>query len=365
MVPADLPRRARPGRGASPSSRATCSSETPSAPGPPSRPTARRSRGWRPTRRTCCRSGCAPTARRTRVAVTADKKRGIRSYPWTEDSRSILFEQDADGDENFHLFQVELASKNVRDLTPWQGVRASAARDLVEAAQRGARHRQRARSQVDGRVAPLPRHRRDGARHREPRRRERVGRRRAAAGARRRWPPPRKAAPSCACATTVKAPWKAVHHRGPRGEPRLRRLHRGRPLDRHPELASTPTPPGCSRRASSRAPSGCSASATRATSPTCWGTPPATACARRPSTSTDASSWTPRRAVDEGRSRGAQDRPGGRLLVEQHGRRRHEVDRRRDARSRAACASGRTSARRRSSSCSSPRSRSSRGCRWR
>ena len=59
------------------------------------------------------------------VAVTADKKRGIRSYSWNEDSKSILFAQDGDGDENFHVFQVELASKNVRDLTPWQGVRAS------------------------------------------------------------------------------------------------------------------------------------------------------------------------------------------------------------------------------------------------
>ena len=59
------------------------------------------------------------------VAVTADKKRGIRSYSWSEDSKSILFTQDADGDENSHVFQVELASKNIRDLTPWQGVRAS------------------------------------------------------------------------------------------------------------------------------------------------------------------------------------------------------------------------------------------------
>lgn len=56
--------------------------------------------------------------------VTADKKRGIRNYSWSEDSKSILYGQDADGDENFHVFQVELASKNVRDLTPWQGVRA-------------------------------------------------------------------------------------------------------------------------------------------------------------------------------------------------------------------------------------------------
>lgn len=56
--------------------------------------------------------------------VTADKKRGIRNYSWSEDSKSILYGQDADGDENFHVFQVELATKNVRDLTPWQGVRA-------------------------------------------------------------------------------------------------------------------------------------------------------------------------------------------------------------------------------------------------
>lgn len=65
------------------------------------------------------------TAKDGAVTVTADKKRGIRSYSWSEDSKSILFAQDGDGDENFHVFQVELASKNVRDLTPWQGVRAS------------------------------------------------------------------------------------------------------------------------------------------------------------------------------------------------------------------------------------------------
>lgn len=59
------------------------------------------------------------------VAVTNDAKRGIRSYRWSEDSKSIFFLQDGDGDENFHVFQAELATKNVRDLTPWQGVRAT------------------------------------------------------------------------------------------------------------------------------------------------------------------------------------------------------------------------------------------------
>lgn len=62
--------------------------------------------------------------RKDGAVVTADRKRGIRFFSWGEDSRSILYGQDADGDENFHLYQVELASKNVRDLTPWQGVRA-------------------------------------------------------------------------------------------------------------------------------------------------------------------------------------------------------------------------------------------------
>src|ERR1700719_2724724 len=59
----------------------------------------------------------------TRV-VTADKSRGIHSYGWAYDSKTIIYAQDADGDENFHLFAVDLDSHNIRDLTPWQGVRA-------------------------------------------------------------------------------------------------------------------------------------------------------------------------------------------------------------------------------------------------
>src|ERR1039457_4447375 len=61
--------------------------------------------------------------------VTADKKRGIRQYFWAEDNRTLLYQQDNDGDENFHVFGVDLASDNVRDFTPFQGVRAGKARD--------------------------------------------------------------------------------------------------------------------------------------------------------------------------------------------------------------------------------------------
>jgi dipeptidyl aminopeptidase/acylaminoacyl peptidase len=56
--------------------------------------------------------------------VTADKKRGIRMYCWAKDDRTLLYLQDSDGDENFHVYGVDLVSGNVRDLTPIQGVRA-------------------------------------------------------------------------------------------------------------------------------------------------------------------------------------------------------------------------------------------------
>jgi hypothetical protein len=55
--------------------------------------------------------------------ITADKKRGIKIYFWTQDSSRVVYLQDSDGDENFHLYGVELATGNVRDYTPFQGVR--------------------------------------------------------------------------------------------------------------------------------------------------------------------------------------------------------------------------------------------------
>ncbi len=56
--------------------------------------------------------------------VTADKRRGIRQYFWAKDNRTLLYLQDSDGDENFHIYGVDLESRNVRDLTAVQGVRA-------------------------------------------------------------------------------------------------------------------------------------------------------------------------------------------------------------------------------------------------
>lgn len=56
--------------------------------------------------------------------LTADKKRGIRLYFWTYDGNHLIYMQDADGDENFHCYSVDVHSNIVRDLTPFQGVKA-------------------------------------------------------------------------------------------------------------------------------------------------------------------------------------------------------------------------------------------------
>jgi dipeptidyl aminopeptidase/acylaminoacyl peptidase len=57
--------------------------------------------------------------------LTHDKKRGIRMYLWAYDGRHLLYLQDTDGDENFHVHSADLKTGLVRDLTPFQGVRAA------------------------------------------------------------------------------------------------------------------------------------------------------------------------------------------------------------------------------------------------
>ena len=57
-------------------------------------------------------------------AVTADKKRGIRQYLWAENNKTLLYLQDADGDENWHVYGVDLDSGSVRDYTAFQGIQA-------------------------------------------------------------------------------------------------------------------------------------------------------------------------------------------------------------------------------------------------
>jgi dipeptidyl aminopeptidase/acylaminoacyl peptidase len=57
-------------------------------------------------------------------AVTSDTARPIRQYAWAFTSKHILYLQDTGGDENFHVFRVDLADGKATDLTPYDGVRA-------------------------------------------------------------------------------------------------------------------------------------------------------------------------------------------------------------------------------------------------
>jgi dipeptidyl aminopeptidase/acylaminoacyl peptidase len=56
--------------------------------------------------------------------LTHDRRRGIRSFCWAYDDHHLIYEQDADGDENWHQYLVDIRTDQVRDLTPFLGVRA-------------------------------------------------------------------------------------------------------------------------------------------------------------------------------------------------------------------------------------------------
>ena len=56
--------------------------------------------------------------------VTDDRDRGIRSYFWAHDNRHLLYVQDVGGDEDWRLFDVDLDTGAIRDLTPFEGVQA-------------------------------------------------------------------------------------------------------------------------------------------------------------------------------------------------------------------------------------------------
>ena len=57
-------------------------------------------------------------------AVTHDRGRGIQTAAWAHDNRHILFVQDRDGDENWHLHTIDLESGEIVDRTPMGGVQA-------------------------------------------------------------------------------------------------------------------------------------------------------------------------------------------------------------------------------------------------
>src|SRR3954454_19138976 len=57
-------------------------------------------------------------------AVTEEKVRPIPSHDWAYDNKHILYIQDKNGDENFHLYATDVVSDETKDLTPIEGVRA-------------------------------------------------------------------------------------------------------------------------------------------------------------------------------------------------------------------------------------------------
>ena len=50
--------------------------------------------------------------------VTKDTHRGIRSFFWAYTNQHVLYSQDTDGDEDWHVYRVEVDSEEVVDLTP-------------------------------------------------------------------------------------------------------------------------------------------------------------------------------------------------------------------------------------------------------
>ena len=56
--------------------------------------------------------------------VTDDKNRGIRAYFWAYDNKHILYIQDNDGDEDWHVYSVDLDNGETKDLTPLEKIAA-------------------------------------------------------------------------------------------------------------------------------------------------------------------------------------------------------------------------------------------------
>ena len=60
----------------------------------------------------------------TAKPVTSDTHRGIRIHFWAFTNNHVLYIQDKDGDENWHVYSVDLNSNQITDLTPVEGATA-------------------------------------------------------------------------------------------------------------------------------------------------------------------------------------------------------------------------------------------------
>src|SRR5437660_3453691 len=56
--------------------------------------------------------------------ITRDRTRPVRFYFWQGDSKHLLYLQDKAGDENWRVYQTDVATRTTRDLTPFDSVTA-------------------------------------------------------------------------------------------------------------------------------------------------------------------------------------------------------------------------------------------------
>ena len=56
--------------------------------------------------------------------LTKDQDRGIFRYFWAYDSKHILYLQDQRGNENWHLYSINIDTESIKDLTPFEEVQA-------------------------------------------------------------------------------------------------------------------------------------------------------------------------------------------------------------------------------------------------
>ncbi len=57
--------------------------------------------------------------------ITKDTHRGITNFFWAYTSQHVLYTQDKDGDENWHVYAVNLENDEIKDLTPLENISAT------------------------------------------------------------------------------------------------------------------------------------------------------------------------------------------------------------------------------------------------
>ncbi|MFO8183373.1 MAG: S9 family peptidase [Candidatus Aegiribacteria sp.] len=56
--------------------------------------------------------------------LTYDTNRGVTNYFWAKNGQDILYMQDQAGEENTHVYRLDVETEEVTDLTPFEGVKA-------------------------------------------------------------------------------------------------------------------------------------------------------------------------------------------------------------------------------------------------